>query len=130
MTGRDEEITGKDGDPAGSGALNERREKLPRIESARNHAKIATPLGAPCASNCGKKFPGESESEKRRVLIRQVCVNTRKSSAGSSSIKISKTASDKVTTGALSKYGESSHGNSSEYAGKANPRVPFDNIQW
>src|SRR6218665_1796306 len=109
MTVRDEEITGKDGNPAGSGALTLRREKLPRIESARNHAKIATPLGAPCASNCGKKFPGESESEKRRVLIiRQVCVNTRKSSAGSSSIKISKTASDKVTTGTLSKYGESS----------------------
>src|SRR6218665_3832607 len=109
MTGRDEEITGKDGDPARSGALTLRREKLPRIESVRNHAKITTPLGAPCASNCGKKFPGESESEKRRVLKRkQVCVNPGKSSPGSGSIKISKTASDKVTTGALSKYGESS----------------------
>src|SRR6218665_15890 len=55
----------------------------------------------------GSKFPAESESKKRRVLtIRQVCVNTRKSSAGSGSIKISKTASDKVTTGASSRYGE------------------------
>src|SRR6218665_2009843 len=81
MTVRDEEITGKDGNPAGSGALTLRREKLPRIESERNHAKIATPLGAPCASNCGKKFPGESESEKRRVVKRkQVCVNPGKSS--------------------------------------------------
>src|SRR6218665_3317256 len=57
----------------------------------------------------GSKFPAESESKKRRVLtIRQVCVNTRKSSVGSGSIKISKTASDKVTTGTLSKYGVSS----------------------
>src|SRR6218665_1184844 len=63
---------------------NRETEKLPRIESSGNHAKIAIPLGVPCTNKCGKKFPGESESKRRRVLtIRQVCVNTRKSSAGS-----------------------------------------------
>src|SRR6218665_1446310 len=76
-------------------------------------------------NKCGKQFPGESESKKRRVLtIRQVCVNTRKSSAGSGSIKISKTASDKVTTGALSKYGESSPWKRFEICGQGQPAGP------
>src|SRR6218665_2421212 len=51
------------------------------------------------------KYTGETRwcleirrSVKRQVLkIRQVCVNTRKSSAGAGSIKISKTSSDTVT---------------------------------
>src|SRR6218665_1793028 len=68
--------------------------KLLRIDSSGNHAKIAIPLGALGASKCGKKFPGESESKKRRVLTRkQVCVKPGKISPDPARYKIREKAS-------------------------------------
>src|SRR6218665_834432 len=102
-TGRDAEITGRRR-PRLIRCANSETGKVAenlKCEELREDRDSAT---CPVRQQMREEIP-----RKRRVLTtRQVCVNTRKSSGGSGSIKISKTASDKVTTGALSRYGECS----------------------